>query len=53
LNVNGKYDSGDNAWLMNHGAVGEWAIAFHGIRGEFIPLKLINIIKYGFIHGPN
>ena len=51
--MNKKYDRGDNTWLKSDGADGEWAIAFHGIRGEFILLKLVNIIKNGFIHGPN
>ena len=44
LNILNKYDGGDNTWLGMKNVEGEWYIAYHGTRLEFVE----NIINKGF-----
>ena len=48
LNVEGKYDNGNDDWLNNNSNLSEWAIAYHGISpkisSDLIKKLLNNII---------
>ena len=47
LKVIGKYKGGED-WLAMNGNSGEWAVAYHGLRGDHIGEKSLNITKEGF-----
>mmetsp|Transcript_35525 Transcript_35525/g.79649 ORF Transcript_35525/g.79649 Transcript_35525/m.79649 type:complete len:312 (-) Transcript_35525:42-977(-) len=47
LNVEGKYDDGNDAWMGMDGEPGEWAVAYHGTAFGTVP----KIIKSGFKSG--
>jgi len=35
ININGKYDFGDNTWLGNNNQEGEFAVAYYGVNNLF------------------
>lgn len=47
LNVSGKFDNGDDTWLGTQNKPGEWAIAFHGTRINYIKLIIESSLKSG------
>ena len=51
LNVIGKYDDGEDDWLAMNGNSGEWAVAYHGLRGEHIGENSLTITKEEFKAG--
>lgn len=53
LNVIGKYDNGNNTWLGMSNQVGEWCVAYHGLRGDKIDKKINGIISQGIKDGQN
>mmetsp|Transcript_35526 Transcript_35526/g.79652 ORF Transcript_35526/g.79652 Transcript_35526/m.79652 type:complete len:430 (-) Transcript_35526:138-1427(-) len=47
LNVEGKYDDGNDAWMGMDGEPGEWAVAYHGTGFRTVPKILRDGFKVG------
>jgi hypothetical protein len=60
MNVNGKYDNGDDTWLGMSNVPGEWCIAYHGTKAKVVetitrePLRAgtTNLFGYGIYCSP-
>ena len=56
LNVEYKYDNGDNTWLGSFNATGEWCVAYHGVgsgqNSENVKNSTGKIVKSEFKEGP-
>ena len=46
LNVEGKYDNGNDDWLNNNTNLSEWAIAYHGISSKISSDSIKKLLKY-------
>ena len=46
LNVEGKYDNGNNDWLNNNTSSSKWAIAYHGISTKLSSDKIKKLLNY-------
>lgn len=47
VDVRGKFDGGNNAWMGNAGKPGEWAVAYHGTHHQFLAPILDKGLKPG------
>jgi len=47
LDVEGKYDNGDNTWMGMDGKPGEWAVAYHGTGFGTVPKIMTSGFKVG------
>jgi hypothetical protein len=53
MNVNGKYDNGNDTWLGMSNVPGEWCIAYHGTKARFVEIITKAPLKAGSgqVHG--
>ena len=47
----GKYDEGNNDWIMMDNRPGEWYVAYHGIRISGMHQVVTNVMNQGLMSG--